>query len=64
MTAAVGFPTLRLIRYAIGQWSLDNLNVGESRLLETHITLPAKSARTARSQRAYQQRTKKRGIPR
>lgn len=29
MTAAVGFPTLRLIRIAIGQWSLDNLAPGE-----------------------------------
>ncbi len=29
MTAAVGFPTLRLIRYAIGSITLDGLNVGE-----------------------------------
>jgi 23S rRNA pseudouridine2457 synthase len=29
MTAAVGYPTLRLIRYAIGAWSLDGLAVGE-----------------------------------
>jgi len=28
MTAAVGYPTLRLIRYAIGEWTLDNLPVG------------------------------------
>lgn len=29
MTAAVGFPTLRLIRYAIGPWSIGNLQPGE-----------------------------------
>jgi 23S rRNA pseudouridine2457 synthase len=28
MTAAVGFPTLRLIRYAIGDWTLDGLAPG------------------------------------
>lgn len=28
MTAAVGHPTLRLIRYAIGEWSLSGLQVG------------------------------------
>lgn len=31
MTAAVGYPTLRLIRYQIGDWTLDNLAVGEWR---------------------------------
>ena len=29
MTAKIGFPTLRLIRYAIGPYSLDGLNLGE-----------------------------------
>ena len=29
MTAATGFPTLRLIRYSIGQWSIENINNGE-----------------------------------
>jgi len=32
MTAAVGFPTLRLIRRQIGQWQLDNLQPGEFRI--------------------------------
>lgn len=31
MTAAVGFPTLRLIRIAVGPWRLDNLSPGEHR---------------------------------
>ena len=29
MTAAVGFPTLRLIRYSVGNWSIDGLPSGE-----------------------------------
>ena len=29
MTAAVGFPTLRLIRMQVGKWSLDELQPGE-----------------------------------
>ena len=31
MTAAVGFPTLRLIRYAVGEWTLEGLAPGEWR---------------------------------
>lgn len=31
MTAAVGFPTLRLIRYRIGNWSLEELAPGQWR---------------------------------
>lgn len=34
MTAAVGFPTLRLIRYAIGAWTLDGVAPGEWREAE------------------------------
>jgi 23S rRNA pseudouridine2457 synthase len=34
MTAATGFPTLRLVRRRIGDWSLDDLSVGEYRVLE------------------------------
>ncbi|WP_455207092.1 pseudouridine synthase [Kaarinaea lacus] len=46
MTAAVGFPTLRLIRVAIGPWTLGDLQPGQYRkiedeqLLETLSTLP------------------------
>lgn len=32
MTAAVGFPTLRLVRQRIGEWELGNLQPGEYRL--------------------------------
>jgi 23S rRNA pseudouridine2457 synthase len=34
MTAAVGFPTLRLIRYSVGEWTIDGLGSGASRELE------------------------------
>ncbi len=34
MTAAVGFPTLRLIRVKIGEWELGELSPGEYKLLD------------------------------
>ena len=34
MTAAVGLPTLRLVRRAIGPWTFDGLQPGESRVLD------------------------------
>lgn len=37
MTAAVGFPTLRLIRIAIGPWQLGDIKVGEHRLEQIHL---------------------------
>ena len=33
MTAAVGFPTLRLIRVAVGPWQIDDIQPGEHRRL-------------------------------
>tara|TARA_B100000446_G_scaffold49886_1_gene46043 strand:- start:4415 stop:5053 length:639 start_codon:yes stop_codon:yes gene_type:complete len=42
MTAAIGHPTLRLIRYKIGSWSLDKLQPGEHRTENVH--LPAAAA--------------------
>jgi len=29
MTAATGFPTLRLIRYSVGEWTIDNIDNGK-----------------------------------
>ncbi|MCP5357317.1 MAG: pseudouridine synthase [Pseudomonadales bacterium] len=43
MTAAVGFPTLRLIRRSIGPWDLGTLAPGESRM----ITVAAPAIRSA-----------------
>lgn len=40
MTAEVGFPTLRLIRYQIGQWSLQGLAPGEHKTLDIHLPTP------------------------
>jgi len=34
MTAAVGFPTLRLVRISIGDWKLGDLTPGEWKLIE------------------------------
>jgi 23S rRNA pseudouridine2457 synthase len=31
MTAAIGLPTLRLIRWSVGSWNLESLAPGESR---------------------------------
>ncbi len=45
MTAAIGFPTLRLVRIRIGQWSLEGLLPGQHRELQLH---PAKSSTPSR----------------
>ncbi|MBR9870120.1 MAG: pseudouridine synthase [Gammaproteobacteria bacterium] len=37
MTAAVGYPTLRLIRYRIGDWTLGTLQPGEFRTEHVHL---------------------------
>jgi 23S rRNA pseudouridine2457 synthase len=34
MTAKIGFPTLRLIRYAIGHYTLDDIPLGEYQILQ------------------------------
>lgn len=53
MTAAVGFPTLRLIRYRIGDWTLEGLAPGDFRTVTVNLPSPARKrprpgARTGR----------------
>ncbi len=45
MTAAVGFPTLRLIRYAIGHWTLNGIEPGTYRSEQINLPAPKKSTR-------------------
>lgn len=47
MTAAIGLPTLRLVRIAVGDWSLNDLQPGESRVLTVEAP-PVKSKNTSR----------------
>ncbi|WP_091812245.1 pseudouridine synthase [Marinobacter mobilis] len=61
MTAAVGFPTLRLIRARIGEWSLENLQPGESTALQIHI--PVEQTNGTRQRRRTQQDTRNRRQP-
>lgn len=65
MTAAVGFPTLRLIRYAIGDWTLDGLAPGTWRDApmpppEKTRPIPSRAARPQGAQMPYVQRNKRR----
>jgi len=46
MTAAVGYPTLRLIRWSIGEWTLEGLAPGASR--EVMSPYPQSAARAVR----------------
>ena len=62
MTAAVGFPTLRLIRYAIGQWTLEGINQGEFKKAQINLPAPKRSGRPGNNKperRTQQQRRPK-----
>lgn len=48
MTAHVGLPTLRLIRIAIGPWTLDGLQPGQYRIIDDDSAFAALKARTRR----------------
>ena len=49
MTAAVGCPTLRLIRYAVGEWTLEGLAPGQWRVLEIEGALHGSRRPSGRS---------------
>lgn len=52
MTAAVGFPTLRLIRYAVGDWTIDDLAPGEWRKEDVNLApLPKNSTHRSNNRR-------------
>lgn len=51
MTAAVGYPTLRLVRIQVGDWSLEKLLPGEHRQLDIHMPQPTGKARAANKPR-------------
>lgn len=48
MTAAVGFPTLRLVRYAIGNWTLDGIEPGQHKQEQINLPTPAKKRSTGK----------------
>ncbi len=48
MTAAVGFPTLRLVRKRIGDWELGGLAPGEYRIEEVHLPKAGNTTRRKR----------------
>lgn len=53
MTAAVGLPTLRLIRYAVGDWTLDGLAPGEYRIADSAMlsSLPIQPSASKKNKR-------------
>lgn len=56
MTAAVGHPTLRLIRYRVGPWTIDGLEPGQWKILECPPDL------LQAAPKSKQTRTKKHGL--
>jgi 23S rRNA pseudouridine2457 synthase len=51
MTAAVGYPTLRLVRTQVGEWSLEGLQPGEHRQLHIHMPQGDRKIRPANKHR-------------
>ena len=68
MTAAVGFPTLRLVRVAIGEWQLGDLQPGEFETIQVDSPRPAKkpmprqNKKTTNTPRSYKGRNPKKNM--
>ena len=60
MTAAIGHPTLRLIRHKIGPWSLKDMQPGESRKEKVHLPTPSAPVRKQTKRAAHPKRQTKR----
>lgn len=61
MTAAIGHPTLRLIRASIGPWKLGDLLPGEHTIETTDIQIP-KGSKSGRSPQKKPTNTEKKGF--
>lgn len=59
MTAAVGFPTLRLIRYAIGDWTIADLKSGQWREVSTASMIKSVDDLDTKNNRSRSDRTRK-----
>jgi 23S rRNA pseudouridine2457 synthase len=55
MTAAIGHPTLRLVRYAVGDWKLDGLMPGQWRRISV---TPGATTKRRRARDAHKDRTR------
>lgn len=64
MTAAVGFPTLRLIRHRIGEWTLDGLAPGQWREVPFPLPSPGDSRVAFRPPKPRRAAAKRPGKPR
>ncbi len=58
MTAAVGYPTLRLIRYAIGDWNIENLSPGEWRSIDAPDMVKSRDDLDSKNHRSRRHRAR------
>jgi 23S rRNA pseudouridine2457 synthase len=56
MTARVGLPTLRLVRWRIGEWSVEGLAPGEWKIIEVEGGGPRPAVRGAPSSTKWPRR--------